>query len=390
MPGPITPERDGITLADWREPGHGVWSFHHVREIVPSADIPACPGDPLEPDRPRALGPIPVPGGPAGERPLSDLLASVGTKGVVALRGGRIAGEWYGLGYDGEVPHILFSISKSFTALLAGCLAGRGLLDPDAPVTAYVPEVAGSAYAGATLRHVLDMTVSTGFEESYLDTSGDYARYRVSTAWNPAPDPATAPTLRSFLAGMRPGDGPHGAAHHYCSPHSDLLGWVCERAGGAPFAELFAAHLWQPLGAETAAYVTLDLEGAARSAGGICATPRDLARLGEMVRLGGIAQGRPVVPSWWIDDIWTGGTREVWAMGDHVDLFPQGRYRSKWYVPDLGRPVLVAIGIHSQWLWIEPEREIVIALVSARDLPSGDDTDQEIIAALGALCEALA
>jgi len=41
------------------------------------------------------------------------------------------------------------------------------------------------------------------------------------------------------------------------------------------------------------AYVTIDSEGAPRTAGGICAIPRDLARFGEMMRLG----GKNIVPS---------------------------------------------------------------------------------------------
>ena len=49
---------------------------------------------------------------------------------------------------------------ESLTALVAGILADRGVLDADAPVTDYIPEAANSAYGDCTVRHVLDMTVS--------------------------------------------------------------------------------------------------------------------------------------------------------------------------------------------------------------------------------------
>jgi hypothetical protein len=381
-----------VSLADWRTPARSVWAFHHVDTLVPTAELALAPGEPLPDDAsPADPGAVAVPDGAGGEAPLGALLRRVRAKGMVVLREGRVAAQWHDLGYDGRVPHLLFSVSKSLTGLLAGILAGRGLLDPEAPVTRYVPEVAveGCAYADARVRDLLDMTVSTTFEESYLDRTGGYARYRVATAWNPADDPAAAPNLHSFLAEMPRGAGPHGAAHLYRSPNSDMLGWVLERAGGRPYAALLSDLLWQPLGARDRAYVTLDRRGAARAAGGICATPRDLARLGEMVRLGGRIGGRQVVPADWIADTRAGGDPAVWAAGDHVDLFAEGRYRNQWYAPALPSAPLCAIGIHSQWLWIEPGRGLVIALVAARPEPTETATDQALIGAFGALAETL-
>ena len=84
-------------------------------------------------------------------------------------------------------------------------------------------------------------------------------------------------------------------------------------------------------GAQQDAYITVDLRGAARVAGGICATLRDLARFGEMMRNHGISKGRQVAPAWWIDDIRRNGNAVAWARGDLTKVFPNGNYRSKWY-----------------------------------------------------------
>ena len=84
---------------------------------------------------------------------------------------GRTAGRrtlWPGVRWD-RSPHILFSVSKSFTGAMAGILVDQGLLDPDSPVIKYVPEVAGSAYGDCMVRQVLDMTVSSSFSEDYLN-----------------------------------------------------------------------------------------------------------------------------------------------------------------------------------------------------------------------------
>jgi len=385
---PPTPEHQ-VTLANWREAPQSAWAFRHVRELIPSAEI-AATGAAALPEGARAdLGRIAVEEAYGRETPLGAILAETATQGLVALRGGRVVGEWYGPDYHARAPHILFSVSKSLTALLAGVLVDRGLIDPDAPVTRYVPEAEDSAYAGATLRHVLDMTVSTSFEESYLDTTGDYIRYRIATGWNPVPEGAVPTDLRSFLLTLVPAQTAHGEVFHYVSPNTDMLGWVIERASGRRFAELFAERIWQPMGAERPAYITLDRLGAPRTAGGICTTLHDLARLGEMVRLGGVAGGRAVVPRWWIDDIEREGDRDAWRRGDMKVLFPEGRYRSKWYQSGEDSGALAAIGIHGQWIWIDPEAEVVIARFAAQPDPSSDALDRRLIGAYRALAERL-
>ncbi|TIN50502.1 MAG: serine hydrolase, partial [Mesorhizobium sp.] len=85
---------------------------------------------------------------------------------------------------------------------------------------------------------------------------------------------------------------PHGQTFRYRSPNSDLLGLLLERASGQRFTDLVREKLWLPLGAVSEASIGVDMEGTARTAGGISVTPRDLARVGEMMRQGGVANGR--------------------------------------------------------------------------------------------------
>jgi CubicO group peptidase (beta-lactamase class C family) len=268
---------------------------------------------------------------------------------------------------------------------MAGILVEKGMLDPESPVTNYVPEVADSAYGNCTVRHVLDMTVSSSFTEEYVDLSGDYGRYRRATLWEPALPGQDPGNLHGLLATLSPAPEPHGRIFRYLSPNSDFLGWVVERAAGQDFAGLFSTLIWKPMGAEADAYVTVDGEGAPRTAGGICALPRDLARFGEMMRLG----GKGILPSWWVEDIRSKGDSEPWKKGDMVDLFPNGRYRTKWYQTGHPSGAYCAIGIHGQWLWIDPQREVVIAKVSAQAEPVDDDTDILLIHAFKAIAKAV-
>jgi hypothetical protein len=390
MRGFPPPGEAQATLANWRLPPFNRWAFHHVREIVPSAAIPRG-GRKLRLDR--VIEPVErlafeAPGG--GETTVERLMSDTCTDGFIVLRHGRIVFEAYEAGHDSQVPHIVFSVSKSLTALVAGILADRGVLDVEAPVTDYLPEAAGSAYGDCTVRHVLDMTVSVVFEENYLDATGAFARYREATAWNPVSDPAHPHDLRSFLLTLERGGRPHGEVVHYVSPNTDLLGWILERASGVRFADLMSSLLWQPMGAESDAYVTVDRLGAARAAAGICTSLRDLARVGEVMRCRGVANGRQVVPGWWIDDILANGDRDAWARGDMRGLMPNGSYRSKWYVTGNAHGAFFALGIHGQWIYVDPPSGVVIAKQSSLPDPLDDALDRLHLAGFDAIARALA
>ena len=372
--------RDEVTLASWRTSPFNRWSFQNAGELVPSADIGvAADAGPEEPVRDMAgLLSQKVTPGEGEPQTVASFLTRSSTDALTVMKGGKIVGDWFAPHMAFGARHIVFSISKSITAILAGILEGEGVLDPNAPVATYVPEAKGSAYGDATVQHVLDMTVSVDIEESYTDPDSAYGRYRKATLWNPG---GGSETLFSFLMSLPRLDGPHGETFRYRSPNSDLLGVVLERASGQRFADLMREKLWAPLGARSVAAITVDMVGQARTAGGISMTPRDLARIGEMMRQGGVAGGRRVVPEEWVrDTVETGGDRQAWRRGAMLFLFPGGRYRNKWY--QVGDGAFCAIGIHGQWLYVDPKSEVVIAKMSSQPEPVEDALDMEIVAFL--------
>jgi CubicO group peptidase (beta-lactamase class C family) len=374
-----------VNLGNWRRSPWNRWAFRNVAEMLPVAKIPAQLGRQTE---------IPL-GEPLGDRlpdgsSLDATLRETETDGFLILRDGKLIAEWYGNDLDAATPHIVFSVSKSITAILAGVLVGQKRLDPDAPVTRYVPEVAGTAYGDCSVRHVLDMTVNIDFVEDYLDPHGPFARYRAAMGWNPVADPAATPSLHPFLTTLPHGKGAHGERFHYVSPNSDLLGWIVERAGGQRYAALLSELIWRPLGAGQDGYVTIDKGGAARAAGGICVTLRDLALFGEMIRNGGRIGTTEIVPADWIEDIRTAGDREAWKKGDLYALLPEGGYRSQWYQTGNAHGAFTAIGIHGQWLYIDPAARLVIAKLSSQALPVDDPLDQRLLKLFGEIGQALA
>jgi CubicO group peptidase (beta-lactamase class C family) len=369
------PARDKIvTLANWRQQPFSDWSFHNVRRLLPTANIAASKAPSPVQDSLVELGHVAFEGLGKKQTTLAAMLRDTRTKGLIVMQRGRIASEWYAHGLDATTPHIVFSVSKSITATLGGVLADKGLLDPNRPVTDYVPEVAASVYGGCNVRHLLDMTVGISFVEDYLDPDGDVARYRLAVGWDATPPGKSSPALREYLAQQKPDGKKHGETFHYVSTNTDLLGWVYERAAGRAYSDLLSEYLWQPMGAETDAYITLDREGAMRTAGGICAAPRDLVRFGEMIRRRGLANGKQVVPGWWIDDIVANGDPAVWARGEFMHMFPDASYRSNFYQIDRKRHTLCCWGIHCQFIYIDPPSEVVIVRNGADPIPADEES----------------
>jgi CubicO group peptidase (beta-lactamase class C family) len=380
MSGFPPPAEGQVTLANWRTAPFNRWAFHHVREIVPSADIPH------DPARVRPLGTrgggldalrIGMPDGASAgldstpDLGLDDFLAATGTDGIVVLHRGAIVLERYANGMTERSPHILMSVTKSMLGLLAAVLAAQGALDIDRLAVDYVPELRETAWAGARVGQLLDMRTAVAFDEDYLATSGPIVAYRKATGWNPLEPGDRATDLRSFLLTLTQSTGPHGGKFSYVSPNTDLLGWIIERAAGRRYSDLMSELVWQPMGAAEPAYITVDRLGAPRCAGGMCTTTRDLARIGQLVVEGGARGARQVVPAAWIEDITFNGDAEAWNAGSFVPYFPGAamHYRNKWYVERGAAPLLFGLGIHGQNLFIDAKREIVIAKHSSQAAP---------------------
>jgi CubicO group peptidase (beta-lactamase class C family) len=377
-----------VTLANWRTAPFNRWAFHHVRELLPTADIPHDAANVRElPVKAASLAGVRIPGAGARALTLDQALKATSTDGLVVLHRGSIVLERYFNGMSERSPHILMSVTKSMLGLLAGILAGHGILNVSQLVTDVIPELKSTAWEGATVMQLLDMRTGVAFNEDYLATSGPMIAYRKAAGWNPL-GPGEQPTdLRSFFRELTRSDGRHGGRFWYVSPNTDLLGWIIERVSARRYADLMSELFWQPMGAAANAYITVDRLGAPRTAGGMCATTRDLARVGQMLVEGGAYRGRQVVPTSWIDMMVNDGDREAWSAGNLASYYPGMpiHYRAKWYVERSESPVLFCLGIHGQNLFVDTKNEIVIAKFSSQP----QALDVECIGLTGMLVGAL-
>ena len=322
-----------------------------------SARIPARPGQALALTTRLQELPVDRLAGPDG-RPvdLSTILAATSTDAWIVLHDGVVVDERYPRGWETGALHPLLSITKTVVGAVTGILIGQGRLDPRAPVAAYLPELAGSGYGGATLRDVLDMRSGVRFDEDYANPNSDVNRMGATPAgWQSF--------LREVVA-----DRPHGGPFEYRSVETEVLGWACERASGSAMPQLISELIWQPMGAENDAALLLDPVGAPIHDGGMLATARDVARFGQLLLAGGAASRTQVIPRDWIAQIWAidPDLRAAFHGSPAGPAMPGGWYRSQcWLLPGPHGDLLLALGIHGQLLRVDPATRTVMVKLSS-------------------------
>src|SRR5580700_9981546 len=352
---------ESVTAYNWQDPPVNRWAFWHVGEILPTYQVARGNGParvlPASAAGLDLLG-IAVTRADGSAGTVGDVLADTYTDAYVVLQDGELVTEWYGALGAPDRTHALMSVSKSVVGCVAAVLIDRGQLDADRLVTSYVPELTAGGYAGATVRHVLDMRSGVRFLEEYSNPQSDIRRLDEWIGWDGS-DADEPRGLYRFLTTLA-AEAPHGSRFLYRSAESDVLGWVCERAAGQPMAELMSALVWAPMGAEHDADLLHDGLGDAVHDGGLCATARDVARFGQLLLDGGaVPDGaggtRRVVPPRWLRQGWAvdADVRAAFAASPAEASFPGGWYRNQfWFRPGEHGDVLLCLGIHGQMVHV--------------------------------------
>ena len=355
---------NGANLDNWRKTPFSKWAFHHVREIVPTANIE---------NKSRLVTDLKLNIQKFSDLNLDKVMEETETDALVIAKDDTILFEKYNNGMSENSPHILFSVSKSILGLIVGALIESKTLKESDLIIRFIPELKMTAYSDATIRDLLDMRVGVKFDEDYTATTGPIINYRYAANWNPVPAGIEAGDLKSFMETLNDRDGLHNDRFHYVSPNTDLLAWVCERASGMRYSDLLSDLLWTPLGAESSGYITVDRLGGMRAAGGVCFTARDLARVGLMIASYGYANNKQIIPEVWIDDIIQNGSDTAWQKRIGMDEFGNMpmHYRSFWYVQKNGDPLIHGLGIHGQYLFIDPKLNLSVAWFSSDNDATG-------------------
>lgn len=349
---------------DWDRPPWNRWAFQNIRQILPTAEVWRGEG-PVRalPRREQDLDALPVASTKGALTTLAQLLDETYTDGFIVLKHGAVVYERYFNGMTPRSLHLSQSVAKSVTAAAAGVLVGKGLLDVEAPVTQYIPELDDTAYRGALLQHVLDMASGVTFDETYTDPCSDIGQLDVSSGWKPVP-PGADPSFRwprhvfEQVLGLGKLECRHGERFSYRSIETEVLGFCMERVTGKRLHDIVSEELWQPMGAEQSASFTVDAVGSSLADGGFNACLRDYARVGQLY----LQNGGGIVPAAWVEATRNGRHNPSVPFSPAL---PEGSYRNQWWIEDPRSRALYARGVFGQMIYVNWDHGLVAAKLSS-------------------------
>jgi CubicO group peptidase (beta-lactamase class C family) len=217
----------------------------------------------------------------SGAMPFHDFLNSElsTTMGLVVLHRGKIVFEQYPRQQPYEKP-IYWSVTKALVATVVAILEDRGLIDVSRPIEFYLPDLAGSSFAGVTVRNILDMAAGVDCPEEYEDYGSCYYQYSMTVGdgyWTDrSPD-----SPYHFIAGLDVGHfAEQGTSFSYSGVNTFILGWLVEEITGMPFQDALSKEIWTRIGAESDAAILAPRYGVPNTHGGLMARLRDVARFG--------------------------------------------------------------------------------------------------------------
>ena len=381
-PAPVFDAGDSV-------PGRTKWAlgespaatYRSMSEILPSRRIAA----------PATASPLLAPVAPfevsytfdGKSHALAEFPARTDTTGLLILKGNQILFEGYYQGADPQDQFLSFSTAKSFVSTLVALAIGDGkIASIEDPVIKYLPEVAGSVYAKARIKDLLQMSSGTSYSEEYEDPKSDIAAYIDKIN-------ANVGGLYDFARSFKP-VRPPGEKFYYASMDTEILGALVARVTGKSLAGYMSEKLWKPIGAESPARWLIDQPGAAgreMAAGGLLMRLRDYGRFGLLFANGGRVNGEQLLPAGWAET----ATRPQSPQVDYGKLepgYPLGYGYQWWCLPGPNHR-FTAQGIHGQFVLVDPTETVVMVKLSSWAHAWEDKKEAETYALFEAVTAAL-
>ncbi|OXL25549.1 serine hydrolase [Psychrobacter sp. DAB_AL32B] len=338
------------------------WTVCHIRELMPTTEVSRGIGAPskLNYELDKNIDAITfTPTNSKRQMTWRQSLDANYTDGIMIMHHGKVVYERQNGCLNELGNHAAMSMTKSMTGLLAEILVTEGKLDDKALVSTIIPELAKSGFGDATVRQVMDMTTALDYSEDYADPDADIWKY--SEAASPLPKPKGYSGPNGYFEYLQTVEkkGEHGVEFNYRTINSDALGWIISRTTGKAVDDLLSERIWQKIGAEQSAYMTVDAKGTPFAGGGISAGLHDMARIGSLMLNKGEINGERLFPTSVVDNIEAGGDKGAFAKAGYKQL-NNGSYKSMWWLFDNPTPIYAARGVHGQTVYVDPAADMVI------------------------------
>ena len=312
------------------------------------------------PVSPHPIEDIPVRAGGASYD-LADYVSRNRVTGLLVMQDGAVRLEHYEPGCGPATRWASMSMAKSIATTLLGIAVQDGhVASIDEAVVRYLPQLAGSAYDGVSIRQLIQMTSGVRWSDEQIDPASE-RRHMLKLQLSGTPG-----SILSYM-GTLPRIAEPGTVWNYSTGETHVVGALVHAATGRWLADTLSDRIWSRLGMEQDAAWQLESPGGLEIGGsGVCATLRDYARFGLFMMNGGTIDGAPVLPPGWVAEATAART----IGGARVD------YGYMWWaVPDahggLEDGAYSARGIFGQYLYVNPRRRILVAVLSARAKPRG-------------------
>lgn len=278
------------------------------------------------------------------------------TDALLIIHHDTIYHEYYANQFTQEDHHISWSMSKSVVSALIGIAINEGKIKSiEETVTDYLPEFAGTGYDQVRIKDVLQMSSGVGFNEDYGDFNSDInvmGRYF-----------ALGLPMADFAKRLKRAREP-GTFNLYVSIDTQVLGMILTKATGQSITEYMKEKLWSQIGAESEAYWIIDKSGMEFAIGGLNATARDYAKLGQLFLDSGRWQGKQLVPEEWVTASITPDAPHLMP-GKRTTALRKDGYGFQWWIPYGREDEFNAQGIYGQFIYIDPDKDMVIVKLSS-------------------------
>lgn len=261
---------------------------------------------------------------------------------LMLVRHGQVVLEEAWAPYRIEDPHLLFSISKSFTSMGIGLLVEDGKLSIDDKVVSFfsadeLPAEVSDNLAAMEIRHLL--TMSTGHTQDTIEALGRDERM-----------------IRTFL-GLEVGHAP-GAPFVYNTGATYMLSAILQKVTGETLLDYLRPRLFEPLGIGEATWPT-SKEGVTLGGWGLSISTESLARFSQFLLQRGEWDGKQLVPAAWIDE----ATKK--QVDNSVEVNPDWRQGYGYQFWRARNNAYRGDGAFGQYCLVFPDHDTTLVITSA-------------------------
>lgn len=293
---------------------------------------------------------------------LYDYMAINRVAGLLAIKDGAIVFERYQLGNNEQTRWMSMSVAKTITSTLIGAAVQDGHIESiDDQVTDYLPQLLGTAYDGATIRHVLQMRSGVDWDETYTNPDSDRRRLLEAQI---AQEPGGMLQVMSNLDRA----AELGTVFNYSTGETQIAGELLSAAIDMPLTDYLSEKIWAGFGMQAPATWWLESRGGVEVGGsGFSATLRDYGRFGLFLINDGMVAGERILPEGWVEQ----ASSPFVINGDETVAYGFMTWPLMGESGSIHEGAFSAIGIHGQYIYMNPAEDVVIVVLSARSKPTG-------------------